>query len=140
LTKTAPPAHLPKNYELLRTILDAEPAVHHTVHDIFLEAKRRNPKIGYATVHRGLARLHELGFVLKIDLPGRDAAWYETAAPAHAHLLCASCHRIVDVRYQVAPRVLAGLESRDGVEITSEIVVFRGRCRECLESAEASRR
>jgi Fe2+ or Zn2+ uptake regulation protein len=40
----------------------------------------------------------------------------------------------------VAPRVVAGLESRDGVEITSEIVVFRGRCRDCLESAQTSRR
>lgn len=135
-----PPVRLPKNYELLRTILASEPASHRTVHEIFLEARRRNPKIGYATVHRGLARLHELGLILKIDVPGRDAAWFEIAAPAHAHLLCDSCHRIVDVRYQVAPRVVAGLETREGLEITSEIVVFRGRCHDCLEGSGTSRR
>ncbi len=140
MTKRAPPpVRLPKNYELLRNILDSEPAQHRTVHEIFFEARRRNPKIGYATVHRGLARLHELGFILKIDVPGRDAAWYETAAPAHAHLLCDSCHRIVDVRYQVAPRVVAGLETREGLEITSGIVVFRGRCHACLESSAPRR-
>ena len=131
---------MPKNYELLRTILDSEPAVHHTVHDIFLEAKRRNPKIGYATVHRGLARLHELGLILKIDLPGRDAAWYETAAPSHAHLLCDVCHRVSDVAYQMPAALLADIAERGGVEIGSEIVVFRGRCRDCLESAQTSRR
>ena len=124
---------------LLRTILASEPAAHHTVHEIFFEARRRNPKIGYATVNRGLARLHELGLILKIDVPGRDGAWYETAAAAHAHLLCDNCHRIVDVHYQVSPRVVAGLETREGLEITSEIVVFRGRCHDCLESSRASR-
>ena len=129
---------LPKNYELLRTIVEAEPKVHHTVHEIFVEARKHQPTIGYATVHRGLIRLCELDVILKIDVPGREAAWYEPAAPPHAHLLCDACHRVFDVDYHLTERALAGIAERGGHEITSEVVVFRGRCQGCKGSGAAA--
>jgi Fe2+ or Zn2+ uptake regulation protein len=134
---TASPNKLPKNYELLRSIVAAIPVRHQTVYDIFLEARRRQPTIGYATVHRGLTRLCELGVILKVDVPGRDGAWYEAAAPPHAHLLCDACHCLVDVDYHMPAHLLAGIATRQGLELNSEIVVFRGRCHDCVCDSRA---
>jgi len=134
-TTLAPRARLPKNYELLLNIVESVPATHQTVYDVFVEARRRQPTIGYATVHRGLTRLCELGAILKVDMPGAEAAWYEPAAAPHAHLLCDVCHRVSDVAYQMPAALLADIAERGGVEIGSEIVVFRGRCHTCRETA-----
>lgn len=124
-------AKLPKNYEVLRGVVEAKPATHQTAYDVFAEARRRLPTIGFATVHRGLARLCELGVILKVDVPGGDAAWYEPASKPHAHLLCDGCHRVVDVDYHVTPRQRAGIATREGLQIDSETVLFHGRCHEC---------
>jgi Fe2+ or Zn2+ uptake regulation protein len=127
-----PQPRLPKNYALLRDVVDSTPALHRTAHEVFLEARRRQPTIGYATVHRGLTRLCELGVILKVEVPGGDAAWYEPAAPPHAHLICEGCRRVVDVHYHTPSRLLTGLAAREGLELDSEVVVFRGRCHDCV--------
>ncbi|MFY9779979.1 MAG: transcriptional repressor [Candidatus Baltobacteraceae bacterium] len=123
---------LPRNYELIREIvLAAGCGSHQTAGDIFAKARERRPAIGYATVHRGLARLCELGAILKIEIPSGDAAWYEPPAPAHAHLFCTRCGELVDVDYVAPQQTLRALAQREAVRIAAAIVTFRGLCRPC---------
>jgi len=126
---------LPKNYALLLDIVRAGGrGTHRTASDIFALARAERRGIGFATVHRGLARLCELGTISKIEVGG-EAAWYETAAPAHAHLLCEACGRVVDVEYAIAPRTLRAIAQRAGVRIGAENVTFRGACHDCAAAA-----
>jgi len=126
------PERLPRNYELIREIVCAAGCgTHQTAGDIFHEARRRQPSIGYATVHRGLTRLCELGAILKIEIPSGDAAWYEPPAPAHAHLFCTRCSALVDVDYATSRRTLRSIAEREGVLIAAEVVTFRGLCQTC---------
>ena len=123
---------LPPNY---RTVLDvlqaAAPGSHLTAQEIWMRARGVQPRIGFATVHRGLARLHELGAVMKLDVPGEASAVYEPAASPHAHFVCAACGALADLEFAVAADTLSELAERYGVAIEHESITFTGRCAAC---------
>ena len=125
-------SRLPKNYELLRQLVyKAGRGSHQTANDIFGKARALQPTIGLATVHRGLARLAEMGEIMRIQVAHGEAAWFEPAAPHHAHLLCGGCGTLVDIDYATAPRTLRAVAEREGVQIDGETLTFRGFCRSC---------
>jgi Fur family ferric uptake transcriptional regulator len=129
---TTDKAPLPANY---RTVLDvveqAGPGSHLTAQEIWLRARATQPRIGFATVHRALIRLHETGAVMKVDVPGGAATIYEPAASAHAHFRCTACGGIADVDYAVPRQTLRELARRHGVAIDYEEITFSGRCASC---------
>lgn len=96
-----------------------------------MRARTAQPKIGFATVHRGLARLAELGYVLKVDVPGAASAVYECAASPHAHFRCVRCGVIQDVEFSVPPELLAALAAHNGIRIATEATTFAGSCATC---------
>jgi Fe2+ or Zn2+ uptake regulation protein len=124
--------HLTANY---RTILDVVATYGHgrhaTAQDVFVAARELRPRIGFTTVHRGLARLHELGYILKLDIPGEDSALYEPATSPHAHFRCNACGTVADVAYASDPATLAAIEQRHGLAIRYESISFSGLCRNC---------
>ena len=89
------------------------------------------PRIGFATVHRALNRLSELGTVMKIDVPNEASVVYEPSAPPHAHFRCTDCGAIQDVDFAVPAETLAQLAERHGIAIEQEAVTFAGRCARC---------
>ena len=127
---------LPANY---RTVLDvverAGPGSHLTAQEIWRRARDAQPRIGFATVHRALARLHETGAVMKVDVPGGASTIYEPAARPHAHFRCTACGTIADIGYAVPARARRELAHRHGVAIEYEEVTFTGRCATCARSA-----
>ena len=123
---------LPPNY---RTVLDvveqAGPGSHLTAQQIWTRARALQPRIGFATVHRGLGRLHELGALMKIDVPGEASAVYEPAAGPHAHFRCTGCGAIADLDYALPAGTLAKLGRANGIAIEREEITFSGRCTNC---------
>ncbi len=127
---------LPRNYGLiLEAIRDVEPGRHLTAQDVFARARTAQPKIGFATVHRALARLHELGYVLKVDVPGAACAVYEQTVSPHAHFRCLSCGHIGDINFRVPDEQIAALAAQLGLQIAVESTTFAGRCAKCLKAA-----
>ena len=127
-------AALPPNYRtVLEVVEEAGPGGHLTAQQIWLRARARAPRIGFATVHRALGRLHELSAVMKIDVPGEPSAVYEPAAEPHAHFRCTGCGAITDVDYVVPPRTRREVAQRHGVAIEHDVVVFTGRCARCAD-------
>ena len=123
---------LPPNYRIVLDVVEeAGRGSHVTAQDIWARARALQPRIGFATVHRGLIRLHELGAVMKIDVPGGTSAVYEPAAGPHAHFLCVGCGAITDLEYAVPPQTVRRLAERHGVAIEGEAVTFTGRCANC---------
>jgi Fur family transcriptional regulator, ferric uptake regulator len=123
---------LPPNYRtVLEVVEEAGPGSHLTAKAIWLRARALQPRIGFATVHRGLLRLHELGAVMKIDVPGEASAVFEPAASPHAHFRCTGCGAITDLAYAIPARTVRRLAQRHGVAIELEAVTFTGRCANC---------
>jgi len=123
---------LPPNYRtVLEVVEEAGPGGHLTAQEIWVRARALQPRIGFATVHRGLIRLHELRAVMKIDVPGEASAVYEPAASPHAHFRCTGCGAITDIEYAVPAQTLRRLAERHGLAIEREAVTFTGRCANC---------
>ena len=123
---------LPKNYQLVCDIVEESGVGRHlTTSEIYAEALKRRPGIGFSTVYRGLERLRDLGMVSELFVPGADAATYEPAGLRHAHFRCTQCGEIEDVEYAIAPHALKSLASQHGFKIETESVTFGGRCAAC---------
>jgi Fe2+ or Zn2+ uptake regulation protein len=123
---------LPKNYQLIYEIVEESGLGRHlTPSEIYAKARRRRPGIGFSTVYRGLERLHALGLVAEVSMPGVDSAAYEPSGPRHAHFRCSKCGAIEDVAYAIPARTIKTLALRHGFNIESERVTFEGRCPDC---------
>jgi Fur family transcriptional regulator, ferric uptake regulator len=123
---------LPKNYQLIYEIVEQSGiGCHLTPSEIFAQALKRRPGIGFSTVYRGLARLRDLGLVSELSVSGVDAATYEPSGPRHAHFRCSECGEIEDVAYAIPTRTIKALALRHGFRIESERVTFEGRCVGC---------
>jgi Fe2+ or Zn2+ uptake regulation protein len=123
---------LPPNHRAVLAVVSEYGAGRHaTAKDVYQRVRELRPGIGFATVHRALARLHELGHILKLELPGSDAAIYEPAIAPHAHFRCTACGAVADVDYACEPATLAALERRHGVAIRGEAMTFSGLCANC---------
>jgi Fur family ferric uptake transcriptional regulator len=123
---------LPRNYwTILQTIRDVGSGTHLTAQQVYELARKALPRLGFATVHRGLGRLHELGYVLKVDVPGAASAVYECAAAPHAHFLCTGCGSIDDIAFRVPQEMLVQLAEQHCVQIAAESTTFAGRCAAC---------
>jgi len=128
---------LPANYlTILDAINGAPPGTHLSAQDVFARARAVRPKLGFATVHRALARLSELSYIAKLDIPGAAWAVYERAAGPHAHFRCLTCGNIRDVDFTVPHDLLAALGERHGVRIAAESTTFAGRCASCTANDE----
>lgn len=123
---------LPANYRVVLEAVNAYGSGRHaTALDVYAEARRLRPGIGFTTVHRGLARLHELGHVLKLDLSGEDSALYEPATESHAHFRCTGCGLVEDVDFTCDAATRERLEASHHMAISSESVTFTGLCGSC---------
>jgi Fe2+ or Zn2+ uptake regulation protein len=124
---------LPPNYRVILDVVNEYGAGRHaTAQEVFLRARERRPRMGFTTVHRGLARLHELGYVLKLDISGEGSAMYEPATDAHAHFRCTGCGAVADVDYASDDATRAELEARHGLAIRNESITFTGLCGSCV--------
>ena len=132
MASPSPPVRLPKNYALVYEIVRAAgPGVHLTIADLFAQAKRRRPAIGFSTVYRGVGRLRDLGLISEIVVPGSDAAVYEPAAEPHAHFRCKRCGRVEDVEFRVPEQTVAALAKQTGSRIDDVSVTLHGECGSC---------
>ena len=129
---TASSPRLPANYRVILDVVNEYGQGRHaTAQEVFLRARERRPGIGFTTVHRGLARLHQLGAVLKLDVTGEGSALYEPVTAPHAHFRCTGCGAVEDVDYASGAAARAELESRHGLAIRGESITFTGLCRSC---------
>lgn len=136
-TSTPPQPRLAKNYRLIDQILrEQRPGTHLSTVGIHALAKSRQPGIGFTTVYRALARLHSLGLVSEIVLPGADSAFYETAASPHAHFRCEICGKIEDVDYVISRRTVNELARRHDAHVTDVSLTLHGACATCKDRGE----
>jgi Fe2+ or Zn2+ uptake regulation protein len=79
--------------------------------------------------------LSELGYLLKLDVPGAASAIYEPPAAPHAHFRCTACGAIADLDYALPATTRAEIAARHGLQIETEAVTFAGRCSACASES-----
>ncbi len=133
------PVRLPPNHRIVLEIVREQGRGRHaTTGDIFSEARRRKPRIGYSTVYRALERLRELGLVSEVRIPGAASALYEPVGDSHVHFVCNACGRVDDIDHAPSLAAFAELAKSRGIDITGVSLNLDGLCPECKGSRKSA--
>ena len=106
---------------------------HPTAEQVFESVRETDAHVSRATVYRNLHKLAEEGQILSVKAPGGER--FDLRQDDHAHLVCRSCGRVVDV--PLAPD--DGLDRRaaqaTGWQVDAHSLIFEGLCPDCRAGA-----
>jgi Fe2+ or Zn2+ uptake regulation protein len=100
---------------------------HVTADAVYNLARAEMETISVKTVYETLHSLAELGQIRALDL-GRGSMVFDRLVTPHDHLVCTSCGRTEDIRFDVVP---PRTDDCHGFAISDTQVVGRGLCPEC---------
>jgi Fur family ferric uptake transcriptional regulator len=92
---------------------------------------RRRSHVGLATVYRTLALLNEQGVIDALSHHGGELCYRLCTEAHHHHLVCSSCHRVVEVEECGLDGWLDAVSSRHGFVPTDHRVEITGLCAGC---------
>jgi Fur family ferric uptake transcriptional regulator len=110
---------------------------HISVEELYNEVRRRNPRIGYATVYRTMKLLKECGVAAERHFRDGEARYESAQKRHHDHLICESCGKIVEFEEPRIEALQEAVAKRMGFRFTGHKMELYGRCRDCqkLQSA-----
>jgi Fur family peroxide stress response transcriptional regulator len=102
---------------------------HPSAEQLFVEVRQQLPAISFNTVYKTLEAFSHKGLVIKVN-PLHAVARYDGTTESHAHLICRSCQRILDLPGPVEPAAIlpAGLK---GFKVENQSLVLWGLCPDC---------
>ena len=93
--------------------------------------RRRNSQTGLATVYRTLALLADKGVVDTLSHHGTELCYRLCTESHHHHLMCSSCHRVVEVEECGLGTWLDAVSAEHGFVATDHRVEITGLCAAC---------
>lgn len=126
----------PQRLAVLETLQAS--TTHLSAEEVYEEVRHRLPSVSLATVYNALSELRRVGQLR--DLPVSGKVRYDLVARGpHHHLVCESCHRVVDLDAHDMPQPALPEWQRRGFEILTAEIIFRSICPACQEAATHSR-
>jgi Fur family ferric uptake transcriptional regulator len=102
-----------------------------TAQQLWARLRDRGSGTGLATVYRTLALLSEHGVVDVLTHHGPEQCYRLCTDAHHHHLLCTSCHRVVEVQECDLGEWLDRVASRHGFVATDHRIEISGLCPDC---------
>ena len=108
---------------------------HLSTEDLYLRLRKKNPRIGYATVHRTLKLFAECGIAEQRHF-GDGQARYEASDQDehHDHLICVTCGRIVEFEDPRIEHLQVEVAAEHGFSIERHRLELYGFCSDCSQS------
>jgi Fur family ferric uptake transcriptional regulator len=97
-------------------------------------------RVSRATVYRTLRLLVEAGLLRELRLTNRSAFEHDYGYPAHDHLHCTSCNRIVEFRNDEILRLRDAVSLAHGFRPSGHRFLITGVCAACSRSHSPRRR
>ena len=122
--------HSKQREQILDVFLKAEK--HPTVNDIYELVRKKNPKIGLATVYRTMEVIYDAGLARKIGF-GDGIKHYEHKYKHqhHHHLVCLKCGKVIEVTSNRLEETQRQLAKKHDFTITRATMRLFGICRQC---------
>ena len=116
--------------EILRAFLSA--GKHITVDDLYAIVKKKDPEIGYATVHRNLRVMCECGLADEIKI-GKKKTRYEQkyGHTHHDHLICLKCGEFTEVNDNKIEKLQDKLAEANAFMPLRHKLEIYGLCKKC---------
>ena len=109
---------------------------HPSAEAVYAEARTRMPTMSLKTVYQTLHDLSAMGEIQQLDL-GTGASRFDPNVDTHHHLVCTRCGKVRDL-YADYSAVEVPESERQGFDIGSAEVVFRGLCEDCSASSPST--
>ena len=105
---------------------------HISIDDLLSKVRRKNPKVGYATVYRTLKLLTECGVAFERRF-GDGLTRYELADEEshHDHLICVECQSIIEFEEPRIERIQEEVAEQHGFRLLSHKHEMYGVCASC---------
>lgn len=109
---------------------------HLSTEELYLRLRKRNPHIGYATVHRSLKLFAECGIAEQRNF-GDGQARYEASDhdEHHDHLICVVCSKIVEFEDPRIEELQVEVAGEHGFSIVRHRLELYGRCPDCVNAS-----
>ncbi len=102
---------------------------HPTADWVYARLKPEIPDLSLGTVYRNLNLLADAGEILSIKTPGGSR--FDRTVEPHAHIICTSCSRVIDVPLPFDAQLDAKASEQIGWHVTSHYTIFEGLCPDC---------
>ena len=114
-----------RNTRQRKLVLDAvrQSYNHPTADEIYNAVREQDDKISRGTVYRNLNLLADAGEILSIKTPGGSR--FDRAIEPHAHLICTSCSRVIDVPLPFDTQLDARASEQIGWSVSSHYTSSR---------------
>jgi Fur family ferric uptake transcriptional regulator len=104
---------------------------HISAEELYVEVKKVNPHVGYATIYRTLKLLKECELLTERHFD-EDQARYEVAGEHHHdHFICEQCGKIVEFEDDAIERMQQAVAKKLGVVLTRHKLELYGLCTDC---------
>lgn len=97
---------------------------HLSARDIYNLLNQEGKEIGHTSVYQNLEALSAKGIIECLEKS--DGRLYGNISDAHSHVNCLDTNKIIDVRVELPPDLIAQIESQTGVKITDYRIDFYG--------------
>jgi len=114
--------------ETYRELLIAED--HPTAEMLHQRLRGRLPSISIDTIYRTLTTLASHGLINRVET-AENLSRFEVTLSPHHHLICSSCHTIVDFNWPQLPELPLPQEAQDWGKINTATIVIYGTCAAC---------
>jgi Fe2+ or Zn2+ uptake regulation protein len=105
---------------------------HPTAEEVFLNVKRKVPKISLATVYKNLEALVACKAVSKLSY-GDGSARYDIRTDHHYHARCLSCGRMWDLEAARGKTALEQIKAQPGFTVSDFRLELLGHCQDCKQ-------
>ena len=105
---------------------------HISLDELLKKVKRKNPRIGYATVYRTMRLLTECGLAFERQF-GDGQTRYEHLSDDshHDHLICIKCGKIAEFTNQTIEELQRGIAEEKGFSVVDHKMELYGYCSKC---------
>jgi Fur family ferric uptake transcriptional regulator len=110
---------------------------HATPDEVLKEVHAEASAVNISTIYRNLELLEELGLVRHSHITDRAPTYHTTSQPQHVHLVCRSCHRIIDATPQDIQPLTDALLAQHGFSTDIGHLTVFGTCQECSAASPA---
>ncbi|TKJ36221.1 MAG: transcriptional repressor [Planctomycetes bacterium B3_Pla] len=105
---------------------------HPTINDLHDLVKKRDPKIGLATVYRTMEVICNAGLARKVDFGGSTKRYeHKHKHQHHDHLVCLKCGRIIEVMSPGIEKLQERLAKKHKFSAVRHRMEIFGICRSC---------
>jgi Fur family peroxide stress response transcriptional regulator len=105
---------------------------HINIDKLYEEVKKRFSSISLATIYKNINSMVENFLLFEVKLPHKKSV-YEIVKGEHSHLLCKSCHEVMDIELDTDNIITAASSKYDFKVDGSDVVLF-GICSSCQKA------